>query len=428
MESKMMTRIEAILKKNQIAAYLITGERSETVELFFVKKVLDMRRMKDVTKYTVTVYKDFTKDEKAMRGSATTYLYSSMTDEEMEEVLLEAMTGASYINNPYYALPKGQKEEKVVVSSHLAECGLTESAKKMSEALFKADTAKDAFINSAEIFVNKRTKHIVSSEGSDVSYEKYNVEGEFITQCKGEQDVEKYNDFYYEDLCTNELEAKVKEAIEATRARAKAVSGPKAGSYKVILSGDEVRHLLGYYLEKSSLSMIYPKHSNFKVGDAVQGEKLHGDGLNITLKADVPYTEEGLAKKEHVLLENGVLKTIHGPSQFAYYMKQEPIGSYGSMKVAPGSLAFEEMKQGEYLHIVAFSDFQMDATTGFFGGEIRLAFYSDGKTVIPVTGGSLAGKLQENGESLYLSKEMQETKGYEGPMAICLDHVTIAGE
>ena len=53
----------------------------------------------------------------------------------------------------------------------------------------------------------------------------------------------------------------------------------------------------------------------------------------------------------------------------------------------------EELKTGPYLHVVRFSDFQMDSFSGHFSGEIRLAYWCDGENVIPVTGGAVNGSI-----------------------------------
>ena len=83
------------------------------------------------------------------------------------------------------------------------------------------------------------------------------------------------------------------------------------------------------------------------------------------------------------------------------------------------------METGKYLHVVNFSDFQMDAMSGRFGGEFRLAFYSDGEKVIPLTGGSISGSIMELAGNMKLSSEMQTLKDYAGPFAISIDNVIV---
>ena len=93
-----------------------------------------------------------------------------------------------------------------------------------------------------------------------------------------------------------------------------------------------------------------------------------------------------------------------------------------------GKVSMDDMLKKECLYVVNFSDFQMDSFDGHFGGEIRLAFLFDGEKVTPVTGGSVNGSWFEVQNRLTLSKEKQNDKGFEGPLAICMDDIPVAGK
>lgn len=424
----MIERIVKSLNELGINHYLINENNEESVELFFIKKTLDMKRRKNVTKYKVTVYRDFLVDETKMRGSSAAHLYSSMTEEEMKEALKDAYYAASFAKNPYYDIPSGMKEDRVLAKSVLASKTFEEVARDITEALYHEDTKEDTFINSAELFIYKNTYRIVNSKGIDVSYEKCRVEGEFIAQCTNPSDVETYQNFYYDDLDTSALTKKVRDTLDMTTARAKANMPPKAGEYKVILSGLYLREFMRYFSIKSSSYMVYSKYSTYSVGENIQGNEIKGDRLNMLLKAKDPYSEEGIKMVDRSLLEDGEIKVIHGASRFADYLGIEPTGTYKDIIVKEGTTSFDSMKEGQYLHVVNFSDFQMDEITGYFGGEIRLAFYSNGNTVIPVTGGSISGNMSDAISCLTFSKEIQKQEGYEGPYAVSIDKVTIGGE
>ena len=70
----------------------------------------------------------------------------------------------------------------------------------------------------------------------------------------------------------------------------------------------------------------------------------------------------------------------------------------------------------------------MDSFSGSFGGEIRLAFLYDGETVTPVTGGSINGNILNVQEQMTFSKERYQNGRYEGPYAVSLTGVQVAGE
>ncbi len=423
----MIARILSVLKNCDISSYLINEDLQESVELFFIKKRLDMQRQKEIHNYTLTIYRVFEKDKIKMRGSSTVGIYCGMTEEEITDTVKKAYYAASFVSNPYYELPSGNKEDCIQMESSLAHGTLAENAGLMTEALFAEDTLVDVFLNSAELFVEKKTCRIINSNNIDVSYQNYTVKGEYVVQCIEPQDVETYQSFSYDNLETNSLKAKVKQTLEVTKARAQAVLAPAAGEYTIILSGQHVKALFDYYIDRSSASLIYPKYSNYEIGINVQGEDVTGDLLTVTLKAKEPYSSEGIHLIDRPLLTAGKLQTIHGNSRFAYYLGIEPTGNYQSISVSSGTKSIEEMKSGKYLHVINFSDFQMDTLSGYFAGEIRLAFLCDGNSITPVTGGSINGNLLDAHKDLTFSTEMQVEKDYEGPFAVCLKKVSVAG-
>ena len=91
----MKDRILAALSRLQISEYIINEEHTRSAELFFIKKSLDTRRIKDFTNYEVTVYNSFEKDGKAMKGSSAVHIYDGMTDPEIEKTLSGAYLAAS---------------------------------------------------------------------------------------------------------------------------------------------------------------------------------------------------------------------------------------------------------------------------------------------------------------------------------------------
>ena len=74
----------------------------------------------------------------------------------------------------------------------------------------------------------------------------------------------------------------------------------------------------------------------------------------------------------------------------------------------------------------------MDSFTGQFGGEIRLAYLVDEKDGKPYvkkfTGGSVNGSIFEAQKNMVFSKERYKDDSYEGPYAIKLSDISVAGE
>lgn len=427
MEKNMIEQIKCILKELKIDLYTIREVRKEAVELYFVKKALDMRRCNHVTDLYLTVYRDFESNGQKMRGSSNASLYNTMNYDEMKSAIETAYYAASFVCNPFYEIPSGEAKDCITVPSKLIEQPLEKDALALADALYSVDTHDTVFINSAEFFASKYKVHIVNSQGIDVSFVKANISGELVAQCTTPTDVETHRQFNYDDLELLEMKKLASETLELTKSRAIASTTPKTGKYNVILSNQQVETMLSYYFDRSNNAYIYPGYSNYKIGTKVQGDSVDGELLNINLRASEPYSVEGIPMSDRPLITDGTLDTIQGNSRFSYYLGIPAIGDYLSFEVKNGSVSLDEMKTGSYLHIVNFSDFQMDALSGDFGGEIRLAFLSDGTTVTPVTGGSISGNITNYHNQLIFSKERQVRAEFDGPLAMLLKDVSVSG-
>lgn len=417
------------LKANNIDTYLIEDNKEEIAELFFIKKNLDMRRTENTNTSYVTVYRDFEKDGEKFRGDAAFTVEAATTREELDAKIKRAYTAAQFVPNPFYEIAPEVKQDCFTMESTLAGLTLEDVMKKYVEALYAADCDDKAFINTAEFFVKKLTKHIINSNGVDVSYIKYSVEGEFVAQCKEPQDVETYQSFKFEGLDTEELTSQAREALKLTRDRAVADTAPKAGQYDVVLSGEYAATVMSYYRDRANGAYIYRQYSDYKTGDFIQGEKseITGDIINADYLPSTPFSNEGVPMKKLPCISEGVFQNIHSGCRYSYYLGIKPIGAYTKLEITPGTMSFEDMKKHKGLYVVNFSDFQMDSMGGNFGGEIRLAYLNDGEKITPVTGGSINGSIIEAQKSFRFSSETQNTSKFVGPKAILLKNVSVAG-
>ena len=422
----MLERIKSALERCGITLWRINERVVETAELFFVKKELDTRRSVDTRKYEVTVFRDMESGEKPARGFTSVTLIASMDDAQIDEELKGAYYAAQFAANPTFDLPDPVQAPPVKKTGELAEAPLARSAGKMVKALFAPDVHEDAFINSAELFVIRSACRILSSEGTDVSYTDASVKGEFVVQCREPEDVEMHNIFEYDTLDGEALSAKVAEALSFVRDRARAQKVLKSGKYDLVLSGNQVAEVLSYYVDRSAASAVYAKYSTWKLGEDVQGAT-QGERLDLTLRVTEPYSAEGVPMADLPLLEGGALNAYHGPNRFCRYLGVKPTGNYRKFSCANGTVSFEELKKGPCLWAVTFSDFQMDAMSGHFGGEIRLAYLIEDGKITPVTGGSVNGSILEAQKDLTFSAERYQTARYDGPYAVRLKGVAVAG-
>lgn len=423
----MLNRIQKALSACGISEWRVADRTESTTELFFVRKQLDTRRIKDTRKFFVTVFRKEEKGGKQLRGETSVTLLESMDDARIEQELRDAYYAAQFALNPDYALPDAVQAPEIRKTGFLAEKPMQETADIMTKALFAADCRADSFLNSAEIFVSKTVSRVVSSYGTDVSWTDATVKGEYVVQCKEPEDVELYYEFEYGECEPEALTKEVAESLSFASDRARAQKILKTGEYDLLLSADSVPEVLSYYLTRANAEMVFPGYSDWKPGQDVQ-EVSDGEPVDLTLLPKAPYNDEGLPMCPIRLLENGKLNGYYGSTRFCRYLGIEPTGNFRRFACEnAGTESFGDMKKKPCLWAVSFSDFQMDSFSGHFGGEIRLAYLLEDGKAIPVTGGSVNGNLLEAQKHLRFSTDRYVCAGYEGPYAVRIPSVAVAG-
>ena len=88
----MLDLILKVLKNNNIDEYIINETKKEAYELYMIKKAVDMDRRKNITIYTVTVFKDNGND---LKGSSVVKVYPSM--EHQFQLLINQVEHIIYI-------------------------------------------------------------------------------------------------------------------------------------------------------------------------------------------------------------------------------------------------------------------------------------------------------------------------------------------
>lgn len=432
----MLDKIKQVLiENNEIDGYKIMENKVEANELFFVKKNADMDRAKDVHHFNVTVYKDFEENGKKYKGSASVNIHPTMNDLEVEKAIKEALFAAKYVKNPYYPLVKPAATYKPIEDSSFSKENLPYSINEVRKAVYKNDNYEKGGINSCEIFLNKIYTHIINSEGVDVESIDYKCMVEFITTWKESgEEVELYKCSNFSELDPDELSSEVEKMINICKEKAIAKSTPKLGESIVLLTGEAVQDFFSFYYSKSNAIAVYKNESTWKLEEKIQGESVKGDLITMMLDpfmknstSSANFDSDGFSVEPVTIIENGVLKNYIASNRYAYYLNVAPTGSIDNIKVCGGSKTVEELKAEPYIEAVAFSDFTVDELTGDFCGEIRLAWYYNGKEKIPVTGGSISGNINEVQNQLFLSEEIQKNNNFEGPKVIKLLNVIVSG-
>ena len=99
----------------------------------------------------------------------------------------------------------------------------------------------------------------------------------------------------------------------------------------------------------------------------------------------------------------------------------------GNYAVSGGTAEEQELRAGDHLEIVEFSDFQVHPVTGDIAGEIRLGYLRRGGKTTVVTGGSVSGSMNDFVKTLRMSKESRQYNNTLIPAATMLKDVTVTG-
>jgi predicted Zn-dependent protease len=97
------------------------------------------------------------------------------------------------------------------------------------------------------------------------------------------------------------------------------------------------------------------------------------------------------------------------------------------MDVTCGKHSIQEIERGNLLEVLDFSAFVVDASSGDFGGEIRLGYLVKDGVKTPISGGSVNGNLIELQDQIELSSDHQDLDRFSGPLKIRIANVTVSG-
>lgn len=434
----MIDRIKKCLNlfSNEISDWKIVSVKNEGRELFFIGDSIDMLRAKQIEDIKLTVYRDFKFNLKSYRGSATSTIHPTMSDQEMEDTIQKAVYASSFVKNERFPIVNHVVCVNYPTNSMVNIQDLSENLPQLVQEIYSSNASlENVKINSSELFLSLKQEVIVNSKGLSINFVKPSLYVECITQAPGlSEEIELYESILLSDLKEGVLKSKITQLLHATSDRARAIPMPNLGEISVIISGDSVSELMQFYLYRLAARNIYENISDTEIGENIQGDEVEGDKISLYLDPQLPgsyhsrpFDSDGFPLHKVRLIQQGIVEKYWGDIQYSHYIHTPPTGQFCNISVDSGSQTLQQMKSEAFLEIVAFSDFQMDHITSDFGGEIRLAYYYDGTKVTPVYGGSISGNLKKIHNKLILSKERRLLKQYYGPCSVKIKGINIAG-
>lgn len=420
----MNTVIELLRADSRVSGYKLNIHKKESFELFFVKGRLETVRSTDTCDREVTVYVD----HDGFRGDAQFFIYPSTTAEQLRALIDEAVGKALLIDNQAYELPEKQTGI-YTVESNFADYAPGQLAGLIAEAVFSANDIPNASLNSVEIFLNRHTETVVNSRGLDKTQVRYDAMVEAIPTYNGEkQSVELYQQYNFSTMDPEAIRAEIAGKLAAVKARYEAVTPEQPLDCPVVLNRQELSELFGSIAQDLNYASVYAHANLFRKGQPIQKAPT-GDPIGITMKGQIPgsvrsarFDSDGLSLGSIRLVEDGQAVNYYGSNRYGQYLGETPTGSLPCLAADPGTAG---TPQGAYLEVISMSGLQVDLYNDYIGGEIRLAYYHQGRQVLPVTGISISGCLSQVLNTIRLSSDTAVYRGYQGPAQAILSQMKI---
>ncbi len=424
----MMNKLKAMLTSNsQVSDYKVNIHNKKSYELFFVKGKLETVRCTNTCDTEVTVYAahgDYL-------GDAQFFVYPSTTDEQLSELIAEAVGKALLINNKPYVLPENETGS-FQVESNFSSFKPKELAAIAANTVFSANTLERGSINSVEVFVNHHMETIVNSRAVQKTQERFDTMVEAIPTYNGEkQSVELYEQYNFSNLDQDALYSEIARMMAAVKARYEAVKPEQKLSCKVILNKLELATLFEEIADQLQYSAVYSHASKFRKGDQIQQNPV-GDRISITMAGQAAgcinsaqFDSDGVTLGEMQIVADGTAVSYFGDNRYGQYLGEKPTGRLRCICVAPGSVSPAEFEEGSYLEVLSMSGLQVDFFNDYIGGEIRLAVYHDGQKAVPVTGISISAPVSQVLNQIRFSSKLAVHDGYVGPEKAILPQMNI---
>lgn len=425
MADRHLKQLINILKSSGADAWEITDLNEWGWEFYFIGHRLDQHRTKAVDSFSVKVYQKL--EDGKFLGSASAKISPDASEEEMRRIVDGLCRDAAYVRNPFYTLLSPSEDKPEPESAPLDMKAVSAAFLQAMRSVPETETED---LNSYEIFVSEIRRRFLNSNGVDVTsvYPSSMVEAVINARRDGHE-IELYRMLKSGTCDRDHLIRELTDALACGKDRLMTSPTPPLGKADVIFSTSEARELYCYFLDRLDTAMVYRGMSDWKTGDMVAPE-------NMTLQAvrflpnsswNTPYDEEGAPIRDLVLIDHGKAVSYHGRRQFSQYMKLDSSFEVYNFTVSGGKESEAEIRTGDYLEVMDFSDFSVDEITGDIAGEIRLAYlHQDGK-VIPVSGGSVSGSMADLVRTMRFSKETRQYNNHLIPSVTRLKDVTITG-
>ncbi len=423
----MFESIKRQLNEIGCTMYELTEVSRTAWEFYFIRHRLDQNRVVTTRTLEAKLYR-LSEDGKTL-GSASGSIHPTACEAETKKALEKLYAQAALVKNPVYSLT-----DRPVTVEPSEPVDVEAIAKNFLTAMQSVQETTTERINSYEIFVREVRKTFENSNGVTytVTYPDSMIEV-VINASRDGHEIELYRCFRSGVCDAEKLARDVSDALRFGKDRLSAQPTPKLGKADVIFSTEDAAELYRYFGARMMARLQFMKLSDWTPGTQI-APYTTGDRISVYAAAKLnnssrsfPVDEEGALIRERYLIRDGVAESVWGGRQMSEYLGAKDSSIVYNFVVSGGTATEAELRTGDTLELVEFSDFQVDPVGGDLMGEIRLGYWHhDGKTEI-ITGGSVSGQMQDVIPTMRCSKETEQYNTIVIPKFTRLNGLTITG-
>jgi predicted Zn-dependent protease len=410
-------------------AWEITETSTRGWEFYFIRHDLDQNRVRQVIHTVITLY--CRNAEGTEIGSSSGEIAPTASKKEIKTQLAALKQQAGFSHNPVYDLNEKKEEE---ADASLVHCSVEQTAADFLTLMKSLPESEEAWINSYEIFAEEKTIHYINSNGVDRTQTVPHSFLEVITDARKDgHEVELYRSYTGGGCDRAGIRNDLTRTLQMAKDRLRTVPTPRLMKASVLFSTREAVKFYDFVLANVSALAKIAHISAWEIGKTIV-EEPHGDVLTLTTRQELNnasknalFDAEGATIHELVLIENNTVRHFWGSRQYAQYLGLGDSFQPGCYEVSGGTKSEGEIREGDYLEPVKFSDFQINRQTGDLFGEIRLAYWHHNGSVIPVCGGSLSGNAHSLMKQMSLSREQTQYDYARIPALTRFEGVTVTG-
>ncbi len=412
--------LDILRARTDMAGWIAVSRQTQRREIYFNADETEAERTVEDSGGTMTVFVD--RDGRRGRSSfAITPGGEDTFPAAVDRAVFMAGLGGE---DPYPVAGKSDYTKVLLLDAEAKSTMEFLPLRARSDVLTGLANVKGVRLAAGEFFVSMTKTSVVTSAGAAAQNDVSDLFADVVlTAGSGSEEQERHFSLRrkrYEDL---DLAAAV--TIEAERAMHRlSAKPPTPGEVPVILGPEILGRFLGFVAGAASGRNVYKKESCLAVGANIFAEgRWAGDPLTVNVNALYPYgpasyriDNDGVAGQNLRIIEDGVFVTPHADPQYAHYLKlPAPSGAPGTIQLLPGTASAEDLRSGDYLEVIQFSDLIPSPVSGQFSAEIRFGYEVRGGQKRPVAGGVLSGNIREAFANARYSSDIALHDRYSGP-------------